>query len=95
MWEASCVYSKTSNFSALISGKIEYRSKDRREDEIKISSTGSHVVYIKPQIHYQVYSGLFLIAQAQVPVYKYVNGYQLTNLYAFQIGVMKTFKGSE
>ncbi len=95
MWELSCVYSKTSNFSAMLSAKFEYRDKDTREDNIEISSTGSKLVYLKPQVHYQIYSGLFLIAQAEVPIYKYVNGYQLTNLYAFQIGLMKTFTAAK
>lgn len=93
--EATGIYSRTSKFTALLSGKLECRDNDRREDNIEISSTGSKVIYVKPQIHYQLHAGLFLIASTEFPVYKYVNGYQLTNLYAFQVGVMKTFTGAK
>lgn len=76
----------------LLNSKFEWRAHDLRENEMEIESTGSKVLLLNPQLIYTFKSGWNVILMADIPVYKYVNGYQLTNSYAFQIGIRKNFK---
>jgi len=82
-------YSISKNFNITANAKLECRAKDKRESEIKIESTGSRVVYFNPQLMYSFKSKWAIILMSDIPVYKYVNGYQLTNKFSFQIGVRK------
>ncbi|MFW5755449.1 MAG: hypothetical protein ACOCWK_02530 [Tangfeifania sp.] len=74
-----------------LASKVEFRGKDKKANDFVIESTGSMVLYVKPQLQWKIVHDLFLLTFAEIPVYKYVNGYQLTNLYAFQAGIRKTF----
>lgn len=74
-----------------LSSKVEFRGKDKKGNDFVIESTGSRVLYAKPQLQWKIIHDLYLLTFAEIPVYKYVNGYQLTNLYAFQVGIRKTF----
>jgi hypothetical protein len=67
--------------------KYEYRAADYRENEVKIVSSGSNVLYFNPIVSYKIDNDLTLIAMADLPLYKYVYGYQLTNKYGLQIGL--------
>ena len=69
--------------------KFEWRGLDTRESGIKVESSGSRVVYFNPQIIYTLKSTWNIIFLADIPVYKYINGYQLTNKFSFQLGVSK------
>jgi hypothetical protein len=89
--ELSSLYSRSSGFLAILSLKMEYRARDTREDDISIESTGSKVAYIKPQVVFELLPELNMISLVEIPIFKYVNGYQLTRLYAFQIGIRKSF----
>lgn len=89
MIQGSVIYSKSAKFVALLGAKFEYRANDYRENQIKIQSTGSKVVYIKPQLHYRMHNNFHLSTSLELPIYKYVNGSQLTNLYAFQVGIRR------
>jgi len=86
---ASYEIHKKLNF--LLNSKVEWRTHDVRENELMIESTGSKVVYLNPQLMYAFLPGWSFMAMADIPVYKYVNGYQLTNRYSFQLGVRKSF----
>ena len=71
--------------------KFEWRDLDTRESGIKVESSGSRVVYFNPQIIYTIKSTWNFILLADIPLYKYVNGYQPTNKFSFQVGVSKSF----
>lgn len=89
--EVSAVYSKNQKFVGVLSGKVEIREKDEREDHQIIEATGSWVFYLKPQLQIGLSKSYQLITFADFPVYKYVNGSQLTNLFSFQVGIRNTF----
>jgi hypothetical protein len=84
-------YAITKNFGFNANAKFEWRGKDMRESGIKIESTGSYVVFFNPQLIYNFKYKWGLILMADIPVYKYVNGYQLTNRFALQFGLRKSF----
>jgi hypothetical protein len=69
--------------------KYEFRGKDQRENEEVVESSGSHLVLINPQITYNFKRGWSVMVLADLPVYKYVNGEQLTNSYAIQCSLYK------
>ena len=89
--EATAFYPVKSSNLISLSSKVEFRGKDKKENDLEIESSGSTVVYIKPQVQFKIAHDLYLLTFAELPVYKYVNGYQLTNLFAFQVGLRKTF----
>ena len=70
-------------------GKYEFRDQDKRENDQTIESTGGNVVYLNPMVRYSLPGKWMLSFSIDLPVYKYVNGYQLTNFMAYQIGVSK------
>ncbi len=83
-------YKLSNRIYTVLQLREELRDKDKRENDEKIESTGSKVLYAAPQILYNFYENWFLLGQADVPLYKYVNGHQLTNKYSFTFGVHKT-----
>jgi hypothetical protein len=85
-------YAFNKKFSVIASAKFEWRGKDEREDEIVIESSGSRVVYFNPQIMYSFSPKWSLILMSDLPVYKYVNGFQLTNKFSVQVGIRKDVK---
>jgi hypothetical protein len=84
-------YSIIKDLNIIANAKFEWRDKDKRESDIKIESTGSYVVFFNPQLMYSFNSKWAVILMSDIPVYKYVNGYQLTNKFSFQLGVRKSF----
>jgi len=82
-------YSISKNFIFIANAKFELRAKDEREFGLKIESTGSRVVYFNPQILYSIKTKWNIIFMTDIPIYKYVNGYQLTNKFSFQIGLSR------
>jgi hypothetical protein len=92
MMELSGIFSGNDLFVGILSGRFEYRARDQRENSLLIESTGSRVLFIRSQIHFYILPSLQLIANCEIPVYKHVNGYQLTNLYSFKLGIAKSFK---
>jgi len=85
-------YFLTKNLLFTTVAKLEIRAKDRRENNIHIESTGSRVLYLSPQLMYTVKKVWHLNLYADFPLYKYVNGYQLTNKFAVQVGIRKDFQ---
>ncbi|MCF8367007.1 MAG: hypothetical protein K9H16_14555 [Bacteroidales bacterium] len=89
--EATAFYPVKSSTVISLSSKAEFRSMDKKENDLGIESSGGMVLYIKPKIQLKIAHDLYLHTFGEVPVYKYVNGYQLTNLFAFQVGLRKSF----
>jgi hypothetical protein len=75
--------------------KLEWRGNDIRELETVIESTGSRVVFLNPQILYSFKNKWSIVLMSDIPVYKYVNGSQLTNKYSLSIGLYKTLSLSK
>lgn len=91
LMEATAFYPVKPSFVFSLSSRAEFRARDKKENDLEIESTGGVVLYVKPQMQLELMHDLYVLTFAELPVYKYVNGYQLTNLFAFQVGVRKTF----
>ena len=85
-------YAFNEKLTVTANAKFEWRGKDEREDEIIIESTGSRVVYFNPQVMYAITKDWGIILMTDLPVYKYVNGYQLTNKFSAQIGLRRNIQ---
>lgn len=72
--------------------KYEYRTNDQRENNQEIESTGGTAIFLSPQIQIELVPTWVLAANYELPIYKNVNGYQLTNKLAFSLGIIKNFK---
>ena len=72
--------------------KYEYRTNDIRENEQVVESSGGSVIYFSPQIQFEFFPTWIFAFNYQIPVFKYVNGYQLTNKNAFSFGIIKNIK---
>lgn len=76
----------------LVAGaKYELRGKDTRENSLLVESSGGSVLYFSPQLLYDFKNKWSVMLMSDIPVYKYVNGYQLTNKFSIQLGLRKSF----
>jgi hypothetical protein len=82
-------YSVKKLLSLSLNLKYEFRGKDQRENELVVASSGSHLIMLNPQITYNFKRGWSIMLLSDLPVYKYVNGEQLTNSYAVQCSLYK------
>lgn len=89
IFESSLLYSKSPKFSARLNGKLEYRTADYRENDLKVESSGGFFTFLIPVLIYKPTSSFSLVTAMDIPLYKYVNGSQLTNLFCFRFGVSK------
>lgn len=83
------MYSAGRNLHLLANAKLEWRGKDSRESGIIVESSGSRAVFINPQVMFTFHSQWAFIIMSDIPLYKYVNGYQLTNRFALQVGIRR------
>jgi hypothetical protein len=82
-------YNLNKHFTFLLNLKYEWRGQDQRENEEIVESSGSHLILINPQITYNFKRGWSFMVLSDLPIYKYVNGEQLTNSYAVQCSLYK------
>lgn len=82
-------YNSNKHFTFLLNMKYECRGQDHREHEKVVESSGSHLILINPQIIYNFKRGWSMMMLSDLPVYKYVNGEQLTNSYSIQFSLYK------
>ncbi|HPD64296.1 MAG TPA: hypothetical protein P5050_02320 [Bacteroidia bacterium] len=75
----------------LISAYIKYelRGKDQRENNSIIESSGSQILLFNPSIRFSISGDWSFSLSTDLPIFKYVYGYQLTNKYAIQFGIRK------
>lgn len=85
----SGTYRLNDNLSLVLQSRAEVRAKDKRENEQLVSSTGSVVIFIAPMIQFHFFKNWETIFQADYPVYKYVQGSQLTNKYSYSISLAR------
>lgn len=67
----------------------EYRGKSSRENSEIVEASGYDVVYFTPQVTYAFKHEWYLSAFADIPLYKYYNGIQLTFGYAVALRLTK------
>ncbi|MCX6272470.1 MAG: transporter [Bacteroidetes bacterium] len=85
----SGTYKLNDNISFVLQARAEIRAKDKREDNQIVSSTGSTVIFVAPMIQYRFLKNWETTLQADYPVYKYVQGSQLTNKYSYSISLAR------
>lgn len=67
----------------------EYRSKSTRENHETVEASGYEVVFFTPQVSYAFPFSWYLSAYADITVYKYYNGIQMSFGYAISARVTK------
>jgi len=88
-----------SNFTALLQTRHEWRDYDYRDVGIasgkgtKINSSGGNIIFVSPQINYTIAQKWNLSLLADLPVYRYYNGTQLGNKFAFALYLSRDFGG--
>lgn len=72
---------------------LELRNLIRASDQINdstLNNTGSYIILISPQISYHLKT-LALRIGGEIPIYKYMNGTQLTNSFTLFVNISKSF----
>jgi hypothetical protein len=77
------------NLSIDLQLRNEYRGKAIRENDEVVESSGYDVIYFTPQVTYAFSSDWYLSAFADIPVYKYYNGIQMSFGYAVSLRLTK------
>ena len=78
------------NFTAALQVRTMVRDRASDEDKQKINATGGTYVFLTPQARYTFFKYWSVGFLFELPVYKYVNGKQLTNDYAFSFRFSRT-----
>lgn len=63
----------------------EYRSKSKRENDLIVEASGFNIFYTNPHLSYSISPHFLIAANAEFPVYRYYNGIQLGNTFAFAL----------
>lgn len=69
--------------------KTEWRGKDIRDENVVVESSGSLLLMLTPAFSYQIPGDWYLTTSLDIPLYKYVQGMQLTKFGSFQVGISK------
>ncbi len=82
-------YKHNTNFSGRMI--VRYMLRERASDykNEKINATGGKVLYVTPQISYTFFDNWNTSVSWEQPVYKYMNGIQLTNKWAILVKVSR------
>ena len=70
--------------------RSQYRDKASDKNKELINATGGHVMFIAPQIRYQMWKSWFMFLKYDYPFYKNMNGTQLTNNYALTLRLSRS-----
>ncbi|MFH1297849.1 MAG: transporter [Bacteroidota bacterium] len=71
------------NFTTALQVRTLIRDRASSKDKEKINATGGTYVFLTPQLRYTFFRYWSIGFLFEYPIYKYVNGKQLTNDYAF------------
>lgn len=72
-------------FSVALEARSENRVRSLRNDDQVVESSGFNIVYLVPHLSWAFYNNWFLALNADLPIYKYYNGIQLSNTYSVSI----------
>jgi hypothetical protein len=93
---------RSSNWTGIIQLRHEYRAKDIGNSTCfscfasgtKVNSSGGQFLFIAPQINYTIAKKWNISLLADLPFYRYYNGTQLGNKYAFAVYLSRDFGGN-
>ncbi len=83
-------YKITKNLTAKLQIRNQIRERAMNKDII-VDATGGYVAFVVPQLSYRLYKTWGITAAWEQPIYKNMNGRQLTNKYAYSIKLTKNF----
>lgn len=83
-------YTFLRNFTVAVQGRLMIRDRASDSNKEKINATGGTYLFLTPQVRYTFFRFWSLGFLFEYPVYKYVNGTQLTNDYAFSFRFSRT-----
>lgn len=91
-YNTSFFISKSFNerWTILLQIRSDIRQRDIRDGKI-IDVSGGYLFFAAPQINYSITQKLNISVLADLPIYKFYNGTQLSNKYAFVLSVTKDF----
>lgn len=78
-------------WSIIMQVRNELRGKDHRNEQL-INASGSNLLYLSPQINYNIKQKLDVSVLFDVPVYRYYNGTQLAKQYNVAVIINRIFK---
>ncbi len=84
------IYNFSQRTSAFIQFRNQFREKSSDKDSKLIESTGGYVLFFTPQLSFNIFDDLSVSLQYEIPLYKNMNGIQLTNNYAFGLRISKS-----
>lgn len=70
--------------------RYEFREKSLRENKQIVESSGGQVLFFIPQVNVMPSESLGISVYADIPLYKYMNGTQLSNKFAISIKLSKS-----
>jgi len=82
-------YRFNNNFSARLITRYMVRERASNSKHEEINATGGKIVYVTPEISYTFYDNWHATVSWEQPVYKYMNGIQLTNKWALFVRVSR------
>ncbi len=86
---ASYPVAKKLKAAVMVQSQIREKATDSKGNEVNAS--GGHVMFLNPQLSYAFKHDYQLTFTWEQPIYKNMNGTQLTNNYAFSLKLAKTF----
>lgn len=78
-------------WSIIMQVRNELRGRDLRNDNL-IDASGSNLLYVSPQVNYNIKQRLDVSLLFDLPVYRYYNGTQLAKQYNVALIVNRVFK---
>jgi hypothetical protein len=78
-------YKIGSKFSVALEARSENRLRALRNDDQVVESSGFNIVYLVPHLSWAFYNNWYLALNADLPIYKYYNGIQLSNTYSVSV----------
>jgi hypothetical protein len=80
----------TTHWSLIIQVRDEWREPDQRFDQ-SVPSSGGNTLFVAPQLNYNVLQQWNISVLADIPVFRYYEGIQLSPKYAFSIQLSREF----
>ena len=74
----ACALSNLFDLQIELNGEVKGKAK---LDDVKQDNTGGHIVYLTPGVHFKFYKGMHFDVGVAIPVYRDLNGTQLSEDY--------------
>lgn len=82
-------YSISKNINTSLQLRSEIRAKAQRENNQIVESSGGKIFYAVPGISLKLFCKYYLYTTFNLPVYKYLNGIQLSNNFSFSLSITR------